>query len=219
MRLELDDNFIGNRIEIAFLNTMPAKDIYISQFTEFKDDNHIIISTPIKGGNVLKVDFETRLFVYFIFKYDLYRFKAKVVNKFKKNDIYYLEIEMIESFENIQRREFYRFKTVLDIEIERFEHDLKETFKCNVNDLSGGGICATTNKLLKLSETVNGTLFLKDGNKIIFKGKVVRVSELLGKLPGNQYGIRYLDITNKDREIIIKYIFYEELKLRKKGLI
>jgi c-di-GMP-binding flagellar brake protein YcgR len=208
---------LGSKIEVVFINN-ENKGAFISQFEDIKNEK-IVISSPTKEGQILAIDIGTKLLVHFIHNCDLYRFRAKVINKFKKDNLYYLEIKKTDVFESVQRREFYRYKTILDIDFRIVNLDIKSKIKGIVKDISGGGVCLVTSKNLKKNELLNCKLYLKDESKIDFEGKVVRIKKIESTYNKKEYGIRFFNISYKDRETIIRYIFIEEIKLRKKGLI
>ncbi|MEN8908255.1 MAG: flagellar brake protein [Clostridiales bacterium] len=217
MKISSNTIRLGTKIEVVFINSNTnEKGAFISRFEDIKNEK-IIIDAPIRRGKIINFDIKTKLLVYFIHNCDLYRFKAMIISKYKKDNLYYLEIKKTDIFENVQRREFYRYKTILDLDFRM--KDIENKFKAFAKDISGGGICLVTNKKLVKDNILNCKLYLKDGSEIEFEGKVIREKNIESSYSKSEYGVKFFNISYKDRESIIRYIFIEEIKLRKKGLI
>jgi c-di-GMP-binding flagellar brake protein YcgR len=200
----------------VFQNLNKEKGSFISWVEDINSDK-IIIGGSIVNGNIVRMEQGSTLFIYFIKDCDLYRFKAKVINAVKKGNIYFLVVKKVDLFENIQRREFYRLKTILNAEFIIAENNMIN--KAIVKDISGGGVCLITNKKLNINDHIKLRLFLKDQSIVRFDGKVVRRKDVNNSYNNVEFGIRFININHKKREEFIRYIFIEEIKLRKKGMI
>ena len=219
----------GTKIELELFNKLgeTVKPVLVSQYEWMENTNTAIIDAPIQAGTVYPVRIDTLMYVYFIHKGDLYRFKAKVLDRGLRENLALLKIGVCSDIERIQRRQFYRFECTLPIRfrmVDSFDPGLnvKIPFKNAVTeDISGGGLCVILgDDKLTADELIECELQLEEKSTIRFFGKVVRANALE---PGDRYkyraGIRFKKIEDRDREIIISYIFQQQRKLRKKGLI
>lgn len=90
-----------------------------------------------------------------------------------------------------------------------------------ITDLSGGGMRFNTNAdrgdekeiVVKLDFSVGG----KDCSYIL-KADIIQVSMMPNKPGFDEYRVRFSDITKEQRENVIKYIFEEERRRRKKEM-
>lgn len=218
---KFSDIKIGKKIEIV-QKSFKDKKSYISQFESIdKKGVDISVLAPMQEGRIIPISRGSIIDVYFINKVDLFHFRAEVVDRIIQGAIHLLKINRIDDLKRIQRREFYRFECMLDIKIQivvedENEESKQEFFNARVVDISGGGVKIVIEKSLKKNTLLNCELKLKNNDTIDFLGKVVRVDKDSGKY---EIGIMFKRIKRNDRETVIRYIFIEQRKLRKRGLI
>ncbi len=199
---------IGTKLEIHCV-----KKIYISQVEDFID-NYIVISLPIKSGHYMKVVSGNILKIGFVSKNNYYYFLGEVKNIIW-SDIPLLIIFQLGQIEKIQRRDFYRLKSLINAIVKIDGQDISVIGK----DISGSGMRMISRKRIKKDEIISIHLDLKDFGIIEVKGRVVRVIYKKGELFPYEYGIKFIDISEAVREKIIKYIFQEQRKIRQKGMV
>lgn len=211
LELELYDAD-GNRI-------VPA---LISQFECILPDDTMEILSPILEGRIYPVRRETRMDVIYQKDGEVYKFAAEAIDRRLEGNIHLLKIKPLSEEERIQRRYFYRFSCIRDIEYRVFaDKDASEeergAFRRGITkDISGGGICLCTDIKPEIGWYVEGRLHLK--RNIPFIGRVVRLIDARDDSRFDyEVGIEFDDITNMNRERIIGYIFDEQRKLLKKG--
>ena len=153
---------------------------------------------------------------------DLYRFASQAIGRKLEGNVHLLRIKPLSEEEKIQRRYFFRFNCVRDLDYRVFadretkEEERGDYLKGITKDISGGGICLCSDIKPEIGWYVEGKLLLNQD--ILFIGRVVRVINVhdRGKYI-YEIGIEFVDITNMNRERIIGYIFEEQRKLLKKG--
>lgn len=223
--MKLGDIEIGTKLELEIYNSFneQIKPNLISQFEWAEDEQTAVIAAPFSEGNVYPVRAGWEMVVYFIRKDSLYKFRAKVLKRGYKENLPYLKIKIISDFEQVQRRQYFRFEYSLPIRY-RFldEHETGEEpyFQTITKDISGGGVSMfLEDKTFEKGAMLQCELELEE-RKIMFVGEVIRVNrcELTGKF-NYEAGILYKKIENKDREAIIGFIFRTQRELRRKGLI
>ncbi len=152
----------------------------------------------------------------------VYEFKTEIIGK-KKGQIPMLMIHFSEEeLKRIQRREYVRVNSALDISI----HDTKgirSPFHSITTDISGGGLCAlySLNDSYQSGEIVDICVVLPMENEqleyILTEAKVVRVFSK-GEVDKPLITLEFKDIPERDRQLIIKHCFEIQLKNRRRQL-
>ncbi|MCX7708907.1 MAG: PilZ domain-containing protein [Clostridia bacterium] len=225
--MNLTDLQIGVKLELQLYdeNGEAIKPQFVSEL-EWVEEGVAFIAAPIHEGVIFPVHIGTTMNVFFIHKDDLYKFKAKVLNRGVKDNIAYLKVSLLSELEKIQRRQFFRFECSTPIKYKVLDYySQKDTSKipfkkATTRDLSGGGLCISTDEKVDLNKLVECELDLDEGKSVKFVGQIVR-SDLIKLEDVIRYelGVLFKKIEYKDREAVIGFIFREQRKLRKKGLI
>lgn len=240
--MKLTEIPVGTKLEIEAYNHLNEKYDFklVSQLVVARDEKSIIIYAPIKEGIVFPLSVESTIIIYSTIKisegnYHLYRFKAIVRNRGFIDEIAMMEVDLASSIDRVQRRKFFRFEysvpvdfKVLDVpKIDVTENSDQESYlqvsdaviSSFTKDIGGEGICIYSVDKIQLGSLLRCELQL-DSGKIIVKGKIVKVLRLENKGKFNyENGVSFFDITEPEREAIIKFIFRVQRKLREKGLI
>lgn len=229
--MEISDLKPGTKLELDLLNPDELDDFKkVASKLQGINENSLLIDAPIHGSMVYPVHIGATLNVYFSRKtdkqIDVFRFKARVVGREYSGNLALLQIEAEGKMQMIQRRQFYRLECSLPLKYRIVttmnpEYNKEIKFKASLSrNLSGGGLCICIEDRVNIGETVECEINLYEDVTIRFYGVVVRLEE--NDLE-NKYkflaGITFKKIGNKDREAVVKYIFEQQRKLRKKGLI
>ena len=226
--MKLSDITPGTKLEIEISNYEGDRGgpVLVSELEWIDEGETAYIAAPIHEGIVYPVRIASPINIYFLHKGDLYRCSARVLERSTKDNIALLKIEKTGGIERIQRRQFFRFECTLPV-----KYRIIETLECEKNegipflstylrDLSGGGISLAVEDKIEKGSLIECLLSLDPQKVINFYGRIVRVSR---QPPEEKYkytvGIIFYKIENRDREEIIRFIFREQRKLRKKGLI
>jgi c-di-GMP-binding flagellar brake protein YcgR len=153
----------------------------------------------------------------------VYLFNTEILSKVRQ------QIPMIQisfpgnkNLKRLQRREFVRVDTNLDISIV-FGKKRNIAFNTVSTDISAGGCAIILPKNEKLLPTMIIDMYivlpLEVGYKyLLVKGKVIRILEATGKEP-EKAPVEFLNISEVDRQLIIRYCFEKQLEMRKRGII
>lgn len=226
--MKLTDIKPGVKLELEVYNDMNERIIptLTSQFEGALDNTTAVIYAPIHEGNIYPLHIGWTMVIYFLQKENLYSFSAKLLDRKIKDQIALLSIELTTSIERIQRRQFFRFECNLPIKYRVIEStddagsEYPEFMSAFTVDISGGGVCIKLKEHISLNKLIECELELEENNKIVFMGEVVRSSKREEDMIFNyDVGISFKDISNRDKDNIVKYIFCKQRKLRKKGLI
>lgn len=231
-------NFIepGNKIEIQMVN--PQQDeikedskTYISQIQDILSENQLEIIMPMEQSKLilLPMDREYNLVIYT--KNGLFQCFVKVIDRYREDNVYILVLELTSNLRKYQRREYYRFSCVLEMNSRNLEEEEVRAIEKRdpysnlipglplkrsvIVDISGGGL-----RFLSSHSYEPGSLIyisynlLVAGNKKEYElvGKVLSSNKVENRQDTYEHRVQYVDIDVDVREEIIKYIFEEERK-------
>ncbi|KPV55489.1 glycosyl transferase [Paenibacillus sp. A3] len=207
-------------IQINSIDEEEAKQEYKSRIADISDA-YISMEIPMNDksgklkrlypGDELSVNFITEGGVKNYFNSSVLGFSDEVIRLvlIKKPDP--------ESITKVQRRNFLRVPAILEIAV-KFSEQLQ--FVSLTDDVGGGGISFLCEGYVPVESghTVECWLLVpfKNGQieHVPFKSEIVRVKELeTGK---KQVMMRFSEITDRDRQKIIRYCFERQLDFRKK---
>lgn len=216
---------LGDKIEISRskFNSNEAYEnqkIYVSIIQDIVDDE-LIISAPVKNGKIIPLEMGTSYMISIYTKGGLFNCKAKVSKRIKKNQLHLITLSIQSKLVKSQRRQYFRLDCVMPINFSEKESD--EWYHGLVVDISGGGLRFTSKMHYDTNPEVNCKFDLNIGEDIItleILGQVVDSKIVDFETMKYETRVMFDDIANEDRETIIKYIFEEQRKRRKrkKGL-
>lgn len=231
---------VGNKIEMFELSKMASvsdeqRPVYVSQILEFdEDDEEIIkIAMPISEGKLIPLQTGRRLKLCFYTKNGLYTANCVIEKRYRIDNIYMMDVRFTTQLKKFQRRQFYRLNCNIEL---GYKVLTEEEYDCNTPDrLTDTLMSGNYNNAISLDISGGGVRFaaknpIEVGSGILLEisfntAEGVRVSNFLGrvissvKTKNNEaYEIRvnFENISERDREFIIKFIFNEERKKRQK---
>ncbi|NEZ45908.1 flagellar protein [Clostridium niameyense] len=189
---------------------------YICTIQDVTEDN-IYVNIPVKDGKYLPLHAREKVTALYFVKNYIFRFHTIVVGR-KVDKILLIALKKPQKLVRVQRRNFVRISVVLKTsgalikEIDDI-HNIKEGilpnpqfdfFNMTILDLSGGGARISTEKDLELKQEIILNIPFKE-ETITVKGRIVRKCRDKGR--SNIYGIKFLELEDKNRETIIRFIF------------
>lgn len=208
--------------------------VYKSKVYDIVSDDEIRIVMPVEKGKLVLLSMGSEYdLCFYPAGGNMYECTARVGERYKSNNVYMVAMELTGSLRKQQRREFFRFNCVLNMKCGRITDEQAERLRQEVGvlekeitlkdgtivDISGGGVRFTADEAYE-KETKLFFLFILmiDGKPRQYNvtGKVIASGEIDGK-PG-KFGNRaqFTDMEDSDREGIIRYVFEEERKIRRK---
>lgn len=227
---------LGQRVELKALTRVklngeePESKVYSSKVYDILSDERLELLMPYEQTKLVVLQVDTEYELYFYSDTGLYECVAKIVDRYRSNNVYVMVMELTRNLRKFQRREYYRFSCALDIltremtevEIESMGQYVEEGLSLQKGilvDISGGGIRFVSDYKYEKGTLVYCRYELKqkiDEKAYEIMGKVLDVKPL-EKRPGNyEHRVQYLNIPKEKREEIIRYIFEEERKSQKK---
>jgi len=221
-----DDVLIGTRLELEILeNGQRVGPPYVSQILEYQEDGNMVISTPIHEARLVHIPEESSLRLSFTHKkHGLLAFMAASVKQENRENISVLIVKPTSELFRHQRRSNYRLEYTADVLMKvsatpEFRPPATE-IKAHTKNISGSGLCVVSDVEIPKDSDVTVELQLPMQDKIIAKCHVVRTeSFLVRKSRRYHLGMHFYDISKKDQERLIRFIFEQQRLLLKRGLI
>lgn len=238
---------IGDKIDVRLVQQIEnsdkngeSPDVYRSQVLDIKENGNFEIAMPTEKGRLILLPLGVRFeFVFYSYTGSLYKSIGQVVERYKKDGFYMLEIQLRTSLEKFQRREFYRYSCTMDFVFYELNEEQKDTDSVDeilqemmdgevtlpachgvMVDLSGGGMKFRSSYELKAGNRILVMLRLtndKMDRQFHILAKVIACIEV--HTPAKvlyESRIKFYIEDNRIREEIIRYIFEEERKIRQK---
>jgi len=211
---------IGARINLLVMNDYNQSQ-YVSRVDNINEDGTIDVLIPISKRRIVYIKNDTVLKVIITKEGAIYEFKAEIVSKLFGVDPL-LRLTRVSDIQKIQRRNYFRLKSLNTIKIRKIVNLKEAIFDEYINvimvDISGGGLAFNADVELEINDMIEVSMNL-NANTINLLGKIVRADRDEDKAKKIAYGINFDKITEMERNIIMRFIFEEQRKLAKKGLI
>lgn len=230
----------GNKIEMQAvehrMDEQPElkNKVYYSMVQDIQSADTLEITMPIEKNKLILLPVDSEYDVVFYGDTGLYQCFARIIDRYRSNNMYTLVIELTSNLRKYQRREFYRFSCALEMCARTLEEEelqaieTQETYNLTpglplkqsvIVDISGGGLrFLSSQKYEPESMLYCCYQLVKNGKKTQCEviGKVLSVKELENRRGTFEHRVQYYDMSEGTREDIIKYIFEEERKSRHK---
>lgn len=216
---------VGDKIELTKFNRDDKQNtdlIYVSQIQDIASNNSLIISAPLVNGRIIPLDRNKEFKVCVYTEMGLYVCRATVTKIAKNDKLHLIHMKMLSNMKKYQRREYYRLNCVLSFKYKDKQDNLWS--EGIILDISGGGIKFTTSHFMENDTPIICNIQITVENnelKVLYIDSIVLSSNKIDDAT-NLYEnrVKFIDISDEDRELIIKYVFEEERKRRKqkKGL-
>ena len=228
---------IGNKIDIESIKKTTGelgeitRKTYRSELYDIESEDIIKIAMPMEQSKIVLLPVDAEYSLCFYTPNGLYQCLARVVERYKSNNLFVLSMELETDLQKYQRREYYRLNTILDMKSKEINDDEKSAGISQVQfidtdltfdngtmvDISGGGarfiskVQYTEGSLIRFvfSLFVNGQV-----TEYKLVGKILKSTPIENKEDQFENRIQFVNMVNDDRESIIKYIFEEERKKR-----
>lgn len=239
----------GDKVDISFIQQIESMNgetpkTYKSQVLDMKENGNLEVSMPSEGTKLILLPLGVRMEFVFYTRGGLYRSMGQIVERYKSDNVYMLEIELKTQLEKFQRREFFRYPYLLDfnfytisdldlnfesgdallIHLRETEEVLEREHEGSIVDLSGGGIRFRTDTELNPNDEVLFSIHLQNENlnkQYYILGSIISCVRVERKQRENnkKYEARakFQIKDSNTREEIVRFIFEEERKERQRG--
>lgn len=230
----------GSRVDLQEMKRLADEDdenvkrkVYQTQVIDLVSDNRIEIAIPMEKTKLIMLPVNSVYDLCFFSGTTLYQCYGRVVDRYKSNNLYIMLIELVSSLRRQQRREYFRFSCMMEMdsrvlqeeEIQAIEQNGEAAMlemplqKSTVVDISGGGLRFVANFTYEAGSLIWCKYQLGnegEGKEYRLVGKVLSVRELENRWGIYEHRIQYVNVDDEDREEIIKYIFGQERKVLSK---
>lgn len=233
----------GDKIDIRLLHQMNAEEnggqkakVYQSSVCEIISEQEIEILMPMQGSRMVLLQIGAECQFVFYTRRGLYSCDAIVRERYRKDNLYLLRILIRTLPKRFQRREFFRINFVTEMQVLEITEEvaaLKTTEqlfvesqdvkyidqkkKAMIRDISGGGVRFTGEAAFEPGQYVLLTFRLVNENT---DECFYLVSQIVAtqKEDTDRYSCRAKFIFKdlKDREKIVRFVFEEERRIRRK---
>ena len=227
---------VGDRIDIESIKNSSAaveRKTYRSQVFDIESEDRIKVAMPMEQGRVILLPVDEEFNLCFYTPSGLYQCLGRVADRYKTNNIFVLVMDLTTDIRKYQRREYYRLNCIIDMKSTMIDQkdvsslseqvqfiDTDLTFdNGTMVDISGGGARFISKVRYPKDSNILFTfsLFVNDTNTTYkLLGRVLVSNEIEGRQGEYEHRVMFVNIMNDDREGIIKYIFEEERKIRRR---
>lgn len=232
--------------EMLNKNDEKVGNTFVSQLLEFQDDGSMVVSAPITESRVVYVPTGITVRLTFVHHlHGLLGFKALVRSKEHKGNIAVLIVEPDITLEKIQRREHFRLDVIIDAlvwpameesETADSKRDGAEAgntqestasaadkaaeiapVKAYTRNLSGSGVCVVSDTYFAKNSEVTVELDLNSNIRFRAKCVILRSQPIeVRKSKSYELGMHFTEISPKNQDNLIKFIFEQQRMLLKK---
>jgi len=187
---------------------------YSSRIEEITNQ-HLYLAMPMDKGVPIFLLPGTEIQGRVIVNSTVWEFTTKYVDKLAQPILMWL-VEKPEEFVKIQMRDFVRFQTALPMTVRLLDDSGQEgePLAVTTKDISGGGLLIIARQTIGKDSNLKLTLELPETGCIEANGVVVR-EDLLLELKVYRIAIKFTDIKERSRELLIKYIFKRQSRARR----
>lgn len=220
-------------VERSILGAVSDKKAYVSKVYDVISDEQFEILMPMEKTKLILLPVDGEYDVCFYTKQGLYQCYVRIVDRYKSDNTFILLCEPTSNLRKHQRREYYRFSCILNmnsrelVEEEIVAIEKNEVFfqpglplqKSVIVDISGGGVRFVSNYRYEEGTIIYLTYKLMiNGREKEYElaGKILASKAIENRQGEFEHRLKYLHVENSDREEIIRYIFEEERKNRQK---
>lgn len=228
----------GQRLELQAVTGKKDNDsgskVYGSSVYDVISDDRLEVTMPMEQTKLILLPVDGEYEVYFYTDQGLYQCFCRIIDRYKRNNVYILVLELISNLRKYQRREYYRFSCALEMNARSLEEEEIEALEEKKNylvpglplkrsaivDISGGGIRFVANHRYEENSMIYCKYHLiiaGESKEYNLVGKVLKVAELENRKGIFEHRVQYVNINPAEREEIIKYIFEEERKSRQRN--
>lgn len=211
--------------------------IYVSQVFECHDDFHFRVAMPIKQGRVVPLSKGKLYDAFFYTSNGMYKATAVILDRFKNGNIYSMEIELQTELQKYQRRQYYRLETNIPVyytlitdeeygyiiserKLPERLHDAGIFSTGSTLDISGGGMRFSGTTRIKRGHRVMVMFEISvDGKQLKYRlPSTAIISEEMANNSGKyEHRVEFDSMSEQYREMLIRYIFEEERRIRKRN--
>lgn len=238
---------IGNKIDICALDKSEIRrtengkvPILTSHLEEVEDNGELVIQMPVYKGKIILLSLGARYEMMFYTRKGLYRGICQVTDRYKESNMFMVKVVLKSGLNKFQRREYFRLECILGMQSYELQREealkldgarlearvkdpevLMTEAKAVIVDISGGGIRFITEKRHEEGDCLAVRTWLRNENidqPLLVVVSIVSCRQAAPNMERYETRAEFLHLNARLRETIIKYIFDEDRKIRKKDM-
>ncbi|MBQ7584146.1 MAG: flagellar brake protein [Lachnospiraceae bacterium] len=211
---------------------------YSTRVYDILSEDEIKVNMPFVDGHIVLLEVGDDYDLCFYSGKGLYQCYGRITDRYKSNNMYVLTMELTSPLRKFQRREYYRLNCILNMKCREVgDKELKELEEIGGNDVRFINTDLTLEDGVIVDISGGGAKFISDRqfekeSKILFVfslnlngrfteysviGKIIISEPIEGRSGEFKNHVQFVNIKDRDREGIIRYIFEEERKIRRKA--
>ncbi len=209
---------LGDKIEVIRKTGFKTNQhSFFSKIQEIPSENQIIITAPIENGKVIPLEINWEYYLCIYTSRGLYRCESEVVDRKRVEHMFFATLKLKTKMQKYQRRQYYRLDCILSFQ---YKNDEKEVWNGGlILDISGGGLRFTSNGQLIQQEQVVCHIqlnFEEEQKHLYVPGTIIDCNIIDFNTGLYETRVAFDTISSEAREMVIRFIFEEERKRRKK---
>ena len=238
---------IGNKIDICALDKSELKrmengkvPILASHLESVEDNGELVIQMPVYKGKIILLSLGSRYEMMFYTRKGLYRGVCQVTDRYKEDNLFMVKVVLKSGLNKFQRREYFRLECILGMQAYELEREealkldaahlaervkdpevIMTESKAVIVDISGGGIRFITERKHEEGDCLAVRTALQNENinqELLVVVSIVSCRQAAPNMERYETRAEFMHLGSKLRETIIKYIFDEDRKIRKKDM-
>ncbi len=207
---------VGQKV-MVYIESGNFEGTYSSYIYDVDEDLNIYIAMPTNENGLKAVIREgERIEVSFVDRRG-YRigFTSRVLGIIKKDEQVIYKLGKPEALARVELRESFRVPVFIEAQFYIFKSGKIEKSKGVILDISAGGAKLSTNLELNVRDRLFMEFDLGEHRLEEIEAEVVRKA-ITGEEGVNHYGLRFLNLTKEQEEVIIKFCIARQLELARK---
>lgn len=200
---------------------------YSSKIEEINADT-MVIAMPMSKGYPVMLQKGGKFDGKIIVSGTVYQFSCTLIST-KIHPLPFWTVSLPFDIIKVQLRSFVRIAASLSVQLKvvpaEENHPPKNlnvsappVYSMFTKDISGGGVLIVSKQALEAGTKVEIVLDVPECGTIYTMGEIVRVQQPQPEKPIFWVGVKFIDIQEKDRSKLIKYIFKKQLEQRQRGV-
>ncbi len=208
--------------------------VYYSRVYEIRSDEVLEIEMPVEKEKVMLLPVGDEFDVCFYTSSGLYQCYSVIKDRYKTNNLFILVLELTSGLRKFQRREYYRFNCIVNMQSRKLSDEEQDAFETRsvefldtdltledgvIVDISGGGARFLSNSKYEDDAKIlfRFSLTLDDRpQEYSIVGRIIK-SNPTERVPDKyENRVKFLSLDGQAREDIIRYIFEEERRIRRR---
>ncbi len=237
----------GNKLNIRFYQEAARAEsdgkeeqVFVSRVFDVLDDGTLELDVPTREGKLILLPQNVRYLFEFTTGSGVFRCQGQILDRIKRGNFFLMKAKIISKMQKFQRREYYRLNVMMDVmfqviddraeEIEKMSEirDLLQNTSFNekvigrgtIVDISGGGVRIISETRIQDAHFLFLTFNIAVGGRkqlVELIAKVIAINPV-PDTSNYTYRLKFLYKDSKLQETIIRFIFEEERRIRKKEL-